>query len=84
MCLILCDCVLNSWNIGVSYFRTVNAILERNQSNLYVWKYFDVTPFVTVNIFIITSNCSLITIFKVTVTDYIYFVIKLRNSVACN
>ncbi len=29
-------CVLNSWNIGVSYFRAVNAICERNQSYMYV------------------------------------------------
>ncbi len=48
-------------------------------------KYSSVTPFVIVNIFI--SNCNLIThFFLVTVTNYsyIYFVIKLRNALACN
>ncbi len=44
----------------------------------------DVTLFVILNIFI--SNCNIIThIFLVAVTNYnyIYFVINLRNSVAC-
>ncbi len=51
-----------------------------------VWKNSDVTPFVIVNISNI-SKCNLITFFfSVTVTDdsYIYFVIKLCNSLTCN
>ncbi len=28
--------VINSWNIGVSYFRALTAIYEINQLNLYV------------------------------------------------
>ncbi len=31
--------VLNSCNNGVSYFKAVNAILERNMSNLYDYIY---------------------------------------------
>ncbi len=43
----------------------------------------DVTPFDIMNIF--KSNCNWIThSFFVTVTDYIYFVIKLCNFITCN
>ncbi len=48
-------CPINFWNIGVSYFRAVTAIYERNQLNLYVGvceKKSDVTHFVIDNIFI--------------------------------
>ncbi len=42
-------CVLLSWDIGVLYFRAVEAIWEINKSNLFVRK---IQIFVIVNIFI--------------------------------
>ncbi len=42
-----------------------------------VWIFFEVTPFVILNIFI--SNCNLITyVFLVTVTNYNYFILYLN------